>query len=244
VEEYLEDQERQRLELAGIERRNTKWSFLRFHKVHVKVLLSRSLLLGSGQLPEWLRNLAHGCAMVTLDSYEDNLCLWRCISVYKGSRVDRCTRVAKAMAKSFYKLAKTSSDAPKTLLDELDKVEKFLNKRLPTSDWIGIYVYFPQRDTDGTIVWTMDRSSSSFIKNIMTIGVHSGHTFLIKDIKKLGKIYQCAHCLQQFTEACQDGNKNIPACDYLRFRDFWRQKLSETTDRDVNDRKRADTDLY
>jgi len=200
--EYLEDQERQRLELAGIQRPSTKWSFLRFHKVDVKVILTRSLLLGSGPLPEWLRNLAHGRAMVTLDSHNDNLCLWRCIAVYQGSRVDRCERAAKEMAKGFYKLAETPSYGPGTALDELDQVEKFLNKGLPVSDWIGIRVYFPQRDKDGTIVWIMGRSPSSFIKNIMTIGLHSEHAFLIKDIKKLGKIYQCAHCSQQFTQAC------------------------------------------
>lgn len=202
AEQYLEDKERQRLEMAGIERPNSKWSFLRFHKVHVKILLTRSPLLGSGPLPEWLRNLAHGRAMVTLDSYDDNLCLWRCISVYKGARVDRCSRVAKAMAKRYYRHAETPNDVIQTSLDDLDKVEKFLNERLPASDWIGIRVYFPRRDTDGTIVWAMYRNPVPFIKNIMTIGVHSGHAFLIKDIKKWGKIYKCAHCFQQFTNVC------------------------------------------
>ena len=89
------------------------------------------------------------------------------------------------MAKGFYKLSATPSDVPRTLLDELAKVEKFLNRGRPVSDWIRLRVYFPQRETDEMIVWIMDRSPSSFIKNIVTIGVHSGHAFLIKDIKKL-----------------------------------------------------------
>ena len=78
--------------------------------------------------------------MAALDSHNDNLCLCRCIAVHQGSRVDRCERAAKAMAKSFYKLAATPSNVPKTSLDELDKVERFLNKGRPASDWIGIRV--------------------------------------------------------------------------------------------------------
>jgi len=181
---------------------STKWKFLRFHKVDVKVVLSSSPLLGTGLLPEWLRNLAHGLAMVALDSYEDNLCLWRCIAVHQGARVDRSTKAAKTMAKSFYKLEALPSAVPKTSLDELDKVERHLNQGLHVSDWFGIRVYMPHRAADGKILWIMVRNPSAKQKKIMTIGVHAGHAFLIKDIKKLGKIYQCAHCAQQFTQAC------------------------------------------
>ena len=40
AEEYLEDQERQHLAQDGIERPTSKWSFLRFHKVDGKVILT------------------------------------------------------------------------------------------------------------------------------------------------------------------------------------------------------------
>ena len=53
AEEYLEKEEEKRLEIAGVERPTTKWKFVRFHKVDVKVVLSRSPLLGTGLLPEW-----------------------------------------------------------------------------------------------------------------------------------------------------------------------------------------------
>jgi len=48
----------------------------------------------------------------------------------------------------------------------------------------------------------MDRNPSAEHKKIITIDVYAGHAFLIKDIKKLGKIYQCALCSQQFTKVC------------------------------------------
>ena len=135
AEEYLEKQEEKRLERAGVQMPSTKWKFLRFHKVDVKVVLTRSPLLGTGLLPQWLRNLAHGRAMVALDSFEDNLSLWRCIAVHQGACVDRSTKAAKTMAKSFYKLEALPSAFPKPSLDELDKVEKHFNQGLPVSDW-------------------------------------------------------------------------------------------------------------
>ena len=137
AEQYLGEQEQQRLEMTGVERPNSKWTFLRFHKVDAKVILTRSPLLGTGLLPDWLRNLAHGRAMVSLDTFNDNLCLWRCIAVHKGERVDRCTKKAREMAKGYYKLSATQTDAPTTSLDELDRVERFLNKGLHTSSWMG-----------------------------------------------------------------------------------------------------------
>jgi len=57
------------------ERPNTKWVFRGFSLVDVKVVLNRKRLLGTGPLPDWLRNLAHGRSMLAVDTYQDNLCL-------------------------------------------------------------------------------------------------------------------------------------------------------------------------
>jgi len=73
----------------------TKWVFESFFNVEVKVVLDRQdPLVGTGLLPDWLRNFAHNGSMVTLDTYQDNLCLWRCIAGHRGSRADRCERAA------------------------------------------------------------------------------------------------------------------------------------------------------
>ena len=62
------------------------------------------------------------------------MCLWRCIAVYQGARPDRCTRATKQLAKGFFK----SDLVPRTSLDELDKVEGYLNKGKQLCKWIGI----------------------------------------------------------------------------------------------------------
>ena len=64
---WLSEQEKKRLDLDNIARPNTKWEFVSFFNVDVKVVMDRQPLLGTGPLPDWLRNLAHGGAMVALD---------------------------------------------------------------------------------------------------------------------------------------------------------------------------------
>jgi len=57
AENWLREKEEARL---NIERPNTKWVFRGYSDVDAKVVLDRQPLLGTGPLPNWLRNLAHG----------------------------------------------------------------------------------------------------------------------------------------------------------------------------------------
>ena len=126
--------------------------FEAFFNVDLKVVLDRQPLVGTGPLPDWLRNLAHSRPMVSLDVYNDNLCLWRCIAVHRGARTDRCTKEARNLAQSFYKLKTIPENFAKTSLDELEKVEAHLNEGSPVSSWLGIRVYEPERLEDGEVV--------------------------------------------------------------------------------------------
>ena len=65
----MNQQENDRANLDHIERPNTKWIFVRFFNVEVKVMFDRQPLLGTGPLPDWLRNLAHDRKMVALDAF-------------------------------------------------------------------------------------------------------------------------------------------------------------------------------
>jgi hypothetical protein len=201
AEKWLNQREELRLSNEKVDRPSTKWAFDGFFNVDLKVVLDRKPLVGTGPLPDWLRNLAHGRAMVALDTYKDNLCLWRCIAVHRGARTDRCTREARILAQSFYKLKVIPPNFLKTSLDELDKVEAYLNAGSPVSSWVGIRVYEPERLPDGEVVWHFRVNPNPKLKNILTIGVFGGHAFLIKDIVKLAKIYACKHCGQSFTQA-------------------------------------------
>ena len=48
------------LNLGNIECPNTKWMFVKFSNIALKVVLDRQALLGIGPLPDWLRNLPRG----------------------------------------------------------------------------------------------------------------------------------------------------------------------------------------
>ena len=201
AENWLINMEAKRQDADSIERPNTKWIFEGHFNVDVKVVLDRQPLMGTGPLPDWLRNLAHGRSMVALDTYRDNMCLWHCIAVHRGARADRSTKVAQGLAKSFFKLRDTPTNCVKTSLDELEKVEMHLNKGTAFSDWLGIRVYVPERVDDKEVVWHLTRNPASKFKNVMTIGIFGEHAFLIKDITKLAKIYACTHCNARFTQS-------------------------------------------
>jgi len=72
-----------RFDIANLPRRNTKWNFLRWVQVEVKAILVEEPLLGQSQLPDWLRNKK---GLYALDTFNDNMCFFRCIAVHRGTR--------------------------------------------------------------------------------------------------------------------------------------------------------------
>ena len=162
-------------------------------------MLDNQPMLGTGPLPDWLRNLARGGhEMVSLDNFRDNMCVWCCIAVYKGARPDCCTQLARELARGFFQL----DIVPRTYVDKLDKVEGYLNKGKQLREWIGIRVYDPERQQNEEIYCYLRKNPSDKLKNIMTIGIYEGHAFLIKDITKLARTYVCNDCRGRFAQAC------------------------------------------
>ena len=80
---WVKQQEELRLE--NQRRPNTQWAYEKTLMLYVKVILDRQpLFLGLGRLPDWLRN-KHG--ILSLDTFRDNLFLFRCIAVHRGAHV-------------------------------------------------------------------------------------------------------------------------------------------------------------
>ena len=203
AEKWLNDQENRRLNIDNIKRPNTKWVFVKFANLEVMAVFSEQPLLGKGPLPYWLRNLARGGhQMAALDTFDDNLCLWRCIAVYLGALRHRSTQAARELAKRYFQLKKAPANVPKTSSDELEKVVKHLNRKHKFKDWLGIRVYEPEPQQNGEILWHLRKNLPESLKKIITIGVYEGHAFLIKDIQKLAKLYACGHCQARFTKVC------------------------------------------
>ena len=93
------------LEADTVDRPNIQWVFEGYSTTDIKVVLDHQPLLGTGPLPDWLRNLAQsgrGRAMAVLDTYQDNLCLCHCVVVFYGSRPERSTYAARLLARNYF----------------------------------------------------------------------------------------------------------------------------------------------
>ena len=157
---WLTTREEQRLTIDNVDRPTTKWAFDRFNSVETKAILDRQPLLGTASLPDWLR---HKKGMYALDTYRDNLCLFRCLAVHKGAVSDRCTKRARELATEFYGATEELKDVPGTGLDQLKKVEEHFK--------LGIRVYEVTQNGD----WHLTRQPARYDKlgtTPMTIGIY------------------------------------------------------------------------
>ena len=91
-----------RLRLQGekIDRPNTKWVFERHLFIDLKVIFDRQpLQIGLGRLPDWIRNKRE---VISLDTFNDDLCMFRCIVVHRGANKQFNTRKTRELALSFF----------------------------------------------------------------------------------------------------------------------------------------------
>ena len=74
-----------------------------FKHVQIKLIASSEPLMCCGPLPEWLRKKR---CINALDTFDDNLCVWRCLALYKRKDVkrgaERSTKEALNLAREFY----------------------------------------------------------------------------------------------------------------------------------------------
>ena len=97
---WLEKQEELRLQGERIDRPNTKWVFVGTVFVDLKVILDRHPLQREvGQLPDWLRNKRE---VISLDTFNDGLCIFRCLAVHLGANKQFNTRRARELAQSLF----------------------------------------------------------------------------------------------------------------------------------------------
>ena len=83
-----------------IDRPNTKWVFESTAFVELKTILDRQpLQIGLGRLPDWLRNKRE---VISLDTFNDDLCVFRCLAVHLGADKQYNTRKTRELARSCF----------------------------------------------------------------------------------------------------------------------------------------------
>ena len=185
--EWVSRQEEARL--ANPDRPNTKWSYELTKSVYVKVILDRHpLFLGLGRLPDWLRN-KHG--VLSLDTYDDNLCLFRCIAVHQGATPKRNMRKTRELEKSFF------TQRPGLRNRLTDKHLSLLEKHFKQ----GIAAYAVQPNGDFILTHVPANYDQVGIP-LLNMGLYDGHAFLITDLKQVAGSYTCGECQARFTQSC------------------------------------------
>ena len=184
--EWVSRQEEARL--ANFDRPNTKWSYELTKSVYVKVILDRHpLFLGLGQLPDWLRNKR---GVLSLDTYDDNRCLFRCIAVHRGATPKRNMRKTKELEKSFF------TQRPGLRNRLTDKHLSLLEKHFKQ----GIAAYTVQPNGDFVLTHIPANYAQVGIP-LLNMGLYDGHAFLITDLKQVAGTYTCGDCQARFDRA-------------------------------------------
>ena len=186
-QEWVGRQEEARL--SNLNRPNTKWSYELTKAVYVTVILDRHpLFLGLGRLPDWLRN-KHG--VLSLDTYNDNLCLFRCIAVHWGAHIRDNKRKTGELEKSFFT---QRPDLRNRLTDKhLSLLEKHFKQ--------GIAAYTVQPNGDFILTHVPANYDQVGIP-LLNMGLYYGHAFLITDLKQVAGTYTCGECQARFTKSC------------------------------------------
>ena len=145
------------------------------------------LFLGLGRLPDWLRNKR---GVLSLDTYEDNLCLFRCIAVHWGATPKRNMRKTQELEASFF------SQRPDLRNRLTDKHLSLLEKHFKQ----GIAAYEVQPNGDFILTHIPANYEQVGIP-LLNMGLYYGHAFLITNLKQVAGTYTCGDCQARFTRA-------------------------------------------
>ena len=234
---YIEDCEQKRLDLENEEvwskaympkerTTNIKGNHMGkvfFKHVQIKLIASNEPLMGCGPLPEWL---AKKRCIYAIDKYEDNLCVWRCLAIYKRIEAGRTNQVEKKTCTAALELAReyygdrslTKAGVRATKLIDFEGIAKRHN--------VNIMLYEPKQKE----IWRLVYGKIQFKKELPTlnIGLLDGHCFYIKDIGVLAKRWECKGCKQVFTHSSNltkhlqgghcNGGKTKEVCNGGRFK--------------------------
>ena len=161
---WVKQQEELRLE--NQRRPNTQWAYEKTLMLYVKVILDHQpLLIGLRRLPDWLRNKP---GVVFLDTFGDNLCLFRCIAVHLGAHVRENIRRTRELAEAFF------AQRPGLRNRLTDKHLPLLESHFKQ----GIAAYTVQPNGD-FLLTHLPANYDKVGRPVMTIGVYEGHAFLI-----------------------------------------------------------------
>ena len=136
-----------------------------------------------------------------MDTFDDNLCVWRCLAIYKRKDIQRgpefVTRTALNLACKYHgdnKLKK--GDVRLTRLVDFEGTAKHYNA--------NIMLYEPKKDKgiNAGSIWWLVYGKTQHRSGLPTINMEllRGHCFYIKKMDVLCNRWECKGCRQIFTQ--------------------------------------------
>ena len=138
-----------------------------------------------------------------IDTFEDNLCVWRCLAIYKRHVRGEEKQVEKKNCKASLNLAREyygdnklkRKDVRPTKLVDFESIAKHLN--------VNIMLYEPKKDRskNAGFILRLVYGKIQYKNDLPTvnIGLLGGHCFYIKKMDVLCKRWECKGCKQIFT---------------------------------------------
>ena len=134
--------------------------------------------MGCGPLPDWLRKKS---CIYSIDTFDDNLCAWRCLAIYKRKDIQRgaefVTRTTLDLAREYYGYEKLErNDVKPAKLVDFEDIAKHHN--------VNIMLHEPKKDRgkDSGSIWRLVYGKVQYKNDLPTInmGLLGGHFFYIK----------------------------------------------------------------
>ena len=155
--------------------------------------------MGCGPLPDWLRGKRR---IYSIDNVNDNLCVWRCLVIFKRIRRNRrrpeedTTREALNLAREFYNQPKVRvRDVRATMLVDFENIASKFK--------VNISFYEPKDQSTRKLVF----GQSQFKSSLPNVDI-KGHCFYIKDLNVLTNRSECIGCQQRFNQH-QHHNRHV-----------------------------------
>ena len=169
---------------------NSKFSFVRI--TNVSYFLTKMLRRPIGAPSEFPAYLKNNKGLISLISYrgrpyEDKLCLFRCVALFKGACRNSLERKTKELFEKYISETRQhASDFQGITLNDLEDVSSTFD--------IGVLVY---KQSEEGVTELLFRTLKE--DNVMHVNLHREHFSFIKDLNKFSRSYRCNTCSKLFS---------------------------------------------
>jgi len=138
-------------------------------------------------------------ALCVIDKHDDNLCVWRCLAIYKRVEAGRTNQVEEKTCAAALELVREYYGDHSLTKDSVRATKLIDFEGTAKRHGVNIMLYEPKQKE----VWRLVYGKLQFRSGLPTlnIGLLNGHCFYIKDIGVLAKRWECKGCRQVFTRS-------------------------------------------